>query len=93
MAPVYDYVALTEIWHGGVRAYNPGDPVPAENVQEHGYKVGEQVAKAGTKTAGNAERNAAEAADSAGLTPPVTTPQGPAVAVQPEAKPAGKSKG
>ncbi|MFC9973546.1 hypothetical protein ACFVH6_21895 [Spirillospora sp. NPDC127200] len=92
MTPVYEYVALEEIWFGGVRAFNVGDPVPSSHVTDHNLKVGAQVAKAGTKTAGNAEHDAAEAADSAGLTPPVTTAQGPAVAVQPEAKPT-KSKG
>jgi len=50
-APEYEYVALQEIWHGGVRAYHVGDPVPAANVEANGYVVGEQVAKAATPTA------------------------------------------
>lgn len=37
------YRALQRITVGGVLAYNVGDPVPAENVEVHGYVVGEQV--------------------------------------------------
>jgi hypothetical protein len=37
------YRALQVIEVGGVRAYNVGDEVPAENVAVHGYVVGEQV--------------------------------------------------
>jgi hypothetical protein len=37
------YRALQPIAVDGVRAYNVGDPVPAENVEAHGYVVGEQV--------------------------------------------------
>lgn len=31
------YVATQVITHDGVRAYNPGDAVPASNVKRHGY--------------------------------------------------------
>ena len=41
-APAY-YEALIPINVGGVRAYNPGDKVPAENVAVHGYEVGVEV--------------------------------------------------
>lgn len=47
----YDYVALRPIYYGGSRAYNPGDPVPADNVDKHGYRVGEDVAEYGTPDA------------------------------------------
>lgn len=47
----YDYVALRTIYYGGSRAYNVGDPVPADNVKAHGYKVGEDVAEYGTDDA------------------------------------------
>lgn len=40
------YVALQPIDHGGVRAYNAGDPVHPDNVQANGYVLGEQVADA-----------------------------------------------
>lgn len=40
-----EYVALQPIDHLGVRAYNPGDRVPADNVTTHGYEVGVQVAE------------------------------------------------
>lgn len=33
----YEYVATAPIDHDGVRAYNVGDPVPADNVKTHGY--------------------------------------------------------
>ena len=39
------YVALTPIDAGAARAYNPGDPVHADNVQANGYVLGEQVAE------------------------------------------------
>jgi len=45
------YVAVSAIEHAGVRAYNPGDPVPASNVDKHGYLDAGLVAKAGTKAA------------------------------------------
>lgn len=31
------YVAKAPIFHDGVRAYNEGDPVPADNVKRYGY--------------------------------------------------------
>jgi hypothetical protein len=37
MADGWDYVALAVIDHNGVRAYNPGDQVHADNVKEYGY--------------------------------------------------------
>ena len=46
-----DYIALQPIDHLGVRAYNPGDRVPADNVQRHGYEKGVQVAEEGSKDA------------------------------------------
>lgn len=57
------YVALTVIDYGNARAYNPGDPVPAANVEAHGYVVGEQVAKVGTKAAEKAAETAAAPVD------------------------------
>lgn len=65
-APDYEYVALQEIWHGSVRAYHVGDPVPAANVQANSYSA-EQVAKVDTKTA--AEQTATDAVDPAGQGP------------------------
>jgi len=41
----YEYVALEPITWGGVLAYNPGDFVPAANVEANGYEVGVQVAR------------------------------------------------
>lgn len=32
------YVAKAQIFHNNALAYNPGDPVPAPNVQAHGYE-------------------------------------------------------
>ncbi len=40
---VYTYVAIATITHGGVVAYQPGDPVPADNVKANGYEVGTSV--------------------------------------------------
>lgn len=40
---VYEYVAIATITHGGVVAYQPGDPVPGDNVKVHGYEVGTSV--------------------------------------------------
>lgn len=40
----YEFVALQPITVGGVLAYNVGDFVPAANVEEQGYVIGEQVA-------------------------------------------------
>lgn len=62
MAAPYEYVALQEIWHGNVRAYNKGDLVPAANVERHGYGA-DLVAKATTKAAEQATTDAAASAD------------------------------
>ncbi len=43
--------ALLPIFHDGARAYNPGDPVPASNVELHGYEVGVQVERTDAGTA------------------------------------------
>jgi hypothetical protein len=40
---VYEYIATQPITSGNVIAYQPGDPVPAENVAEQGYEIGVQV--------------------------------------------------
>lgn len=45
------YRALLPITYDGVRAYNAGDPVPASNVELHGYEVGVQVERTDTGTA------------------------------------------
>jgi len=45
------FVALEPIDHGGARAYNPGDPVPASNVEAHGYLDAGVVARRSTKAA------------------------------------------
>jgi hypothetical protein len=87
--PEYTYVALTEIWHGGVRAYNPGDPVPAANVEAQKYEVGVQVARRDTKTADKATDQAAE---STGAQPAQQPPaQGPAAAEAPKKTAGGKA--
>jgi len=51
-------VALAPIDHGGARAYNPGDFVPADNVKEHGYDKAGLVAKRGSKAAQQANKAA-----------------------------------
>lgn len=52
-----DYVALQPITTAsGALAHNPGDPVPAANVEQQGYVVGEQVAEAGSAEADEALR-------------------------------------
>jgi len=43
MSNTYEYVALQQITWGSVIAYNPGDFVPAANVELNGYEVGVQV--------------------------------------------------
>jgi hypothetical protein len=43
MSNTYEYVALQPINVGGTLAYNPGDFVPAANVEANGYEVGVQV--------------------------------------------------
>lgn len=45
------YVAITPIDHEGVRAYNPGHPVPVSNVKQYGYDKDGLVAKVDTKAA------------------------------------------
>jgi hypothetical protein len=40
---VYEYVAIVTIMHSGVVAYQPGDPVPGDNVKANGYEVGSAV--------------------------------------------------
>lgn len=45
------FVALEPIDHNGARAYNTGDPVPASNVELHGYLEAGQVARRSTKAA------------------------------------------
>jgi hypothetical protein len=40
---VYEYIATKTINAGNVIAYQPGDPVPADNVKEQGYEIGVQV--------------------------------------------------
>jgi len=47
----WDYVAIHAIDHEGVRAYNPGDSVHADNVKAYGYDKDGLVAKIGTKAA------------------------------------------
>lgn len=49
-----DFVATKTIRHGWATAYQPGDPVPEENVKAHGYDKQGLVAKAGTKAADEA---------------------------------------
>lgn len=43
------YVAVAPIESDGVRWYNAGDPVPAANVEAHGYLDAGLVAKTTTK--------------------------------------------
>lgn len=50
------WVALQRIDHGGVTAYQPGDPVHDDNVQANGYEPGVQVARAGSEQADAALR-------------------------------------
>lgn len=45
------FVAVSPIFHNGARAYNPGDPVPASNVEAYGYEADGLVAKSSTKAA------------------------------------------
>ncbi len=44
----YEYTALVPIDIDGVRAFNPGDGVPAGHVTDLSLEVGGQVVKAGT---------------------------------------------
>jgi hypothetical protein len=43
------YIATEPLFIGTARAHNPGDVVPADNVERNGWQDG--VAKAGTKAA------------------------------------------
>lgn len=45
------FVAVARIFHGNALAYNPGDPVPASNVELHGYLKQGLVARVNTKAA------------------------------------------
>lgn len=45
------YIAVADITYNGARAYNAGDPVPASNVERHGYLTDKLVARIGTKAA------------------------------------------
>lgn len=45
------YVAKDDIYVGTALAYRAGDPVPASNVEAHGYDKNGLVAKTGTKAA------------------------------------------
>lgn len=45
------WVAVQPITHNGALAYNPGDSVPAANVEKYGYATDGLVAKQGTKAA------------------------------------------
>lgn len=60
MRPPADYTAQTVIMSNGVRAYNPGDDVPASAVENLGLVVGRDVMPAGVdvvpRPAGNAKR-------------------------------------
>jgi len=40
---VYEYIAIQSISAGNVIAYQPGDPVPADNVKDLDYEIGVQV--------------------------------------------------
>lgn len=52
------FVATQPLFIGFARAHNPGDIVPAANVDEHGWQDG--VAREGTKAATEAQEAAAE---------------------------------
>lgn len=47
------YIATEPLFVGTARAHNPGDEVPAENVERHGWK--DSVAAKGTKAANAAQ--------------------------------------
>jgi hypothetical protein len=68
------FIATEPLFVGNARAHNPGDEVPAENVEANGWQ--DSVVKAGTKAA---EKALAEAADVTGDQEGVpTTAQAPA---------------
>lgn len=60
MRPSPEYIAQQQINHNGVRAYNPGDDVPASAVDNLGLTVGVEVLPAHAdvipRPAGNARR-------------------------------------
>lgn len=60
MRPRPDYIALTNVVHNGVRAYNAGDDVPASAVENLGLEIGVHVKAARfdlvPRPAGNAAR-------------------------------------
>jgi hypothetical protein len=60
MRPSAEYIAQQPIIHNGVRAYNPGDDVPASAVDNLGLTVGVEVLPAHAdvipRPAGNAKR-------------------------------------
>lgn len=45
------YVAAQQIFVGTALAYNAGDPIPASNVERHGYAANGLAIKVGTKAA------------------------------------------
>lgn len=47
------YIATEPLFVGTARAHNPGDVVPAENVERNGWE--DKVATAGTKAAKEAQ--------------------------------------
>ena len=57
------YIATTALFVGTARAHNPGDLVPAENVERNGWSDG--VAKAGTKAADEVLKSIAPPVDAA----------------------------
>jgi hypothetical protein len=87
------YVALQPINHLGVRAYNPGDRVHANNVKAHGYEVGVQVAKVGTKAADAVTAPRQATGDEQGLAQAREAATAGTVPAQPGAdQPAGEPK-
>jgi hypothetical protein len=55
------FVAVQPIYYDGALAYAPGHPVPASNVEAHGYLAAGQVERVATKT--EAKKAAADAVD------------------------------
>jgi hypothetical protein len=64
VAPRAAYTAIRVILHNGVRAYNPGDPVDAANVEgDHAWlTVGEDVEPSGVIKLDRPALNASQAA-------------------------------
>lgn len=73
-----EYVALQPINHLGVRAYNVGDRVPADNVKAHEYEIGVQVAEVGSTEAGTATSPPADEGDKEQAQDPPADPTTPA---------------